>query len=52
MEQQVHLRSRFIAVLWDVELVDAVAVTAIEQFVEVGEQLFKQCAAGVRTTVD
>jgi hypothetical protein len=30
MEQQVHLRRRFIAVLGDVELVDAVAVAAIE----------------------
>ena len=52
MEQQVHLRRRFIAVLGDVELVDAVAVAAIETLVEVDQKLFEQCAAGVRTPVD
>ena len=52
MEQQVHLRRRFIAVLGDVELVDAVAVAAIETLVEVDQKLFEQCAAGVRAPVD
>ncbi len=41
MVQQIHLRCRFIAVIGDVEFVDAVAVAAIEALVEVGEKLFE-----------
>lgn len=51
MEQQVPLRRRLIAVLWDVELVDAVAVPAIETLVEINLKLFEQCAAGDRAPI-
>ena len=52
MEHQVHLRRRFIAVLGDVELVDAVAVAAIETLVEVDQKLVEQCTAGVGAPID
>src|SRR5690606_4307662 len=38
MEQQIHLRGRFVAVLWDVEPVDVVAVPASETGVEIGKK--------------
>ena len=50
MEKQVHFCSRFIAVRWDVESVDAVSVAAIETLVQIGKKRIEYCAAGIRAS--